>query len=153
MSNSPRSRQTTGPWFEQDVLWGVPRRAGYSDTDDPEQHAGVTQHAFELGLDERAICGFVAPRRRSMASLETRPQLATAGPDNPRCSRCDALIAPRPREADAGAERPLEVDEAPAPPGPTSASDPATAEAVQRPDDNHPVRRAPAHRAGRQPKR
>lgn len=90
--NPPRSKKPTGPWSEKDLIWGISRRAGYSDTDDPKTHTGVTQHAFELGQDARAICGYGPPQRRSLVGLEPRPQLAVPGPDNPRCPKCSALI-------------------------------------------------------------
>ena len=74
-----------------DVIWGVGRREGYSDTDDPAQHSGVTQHAFMAGQDRQAICGYEPPRRRA-AIGQVRPQLATVGPANPRCPRCEAVL-------------------------------------------------------------
>lgn len=82
-----------------DVLWGVARREGYSDTDDPTQHDAVVQHAFEFGTDKRAICGFEPPRRRSRVTATPHPQLAIPGPSNPRCPRCEALLGGTPGPA------------------------------------------------------
>jgi hypothetical protein len=89
------SKQDKTRWFEDEVLWGVPRREGYSDTSDPLAHTGLTQHAFEFGIDDRAICGFEPPRRPSRSYRDPRPQLALAGTDNPRCPRCAALLERR----------------------------------------------------------
>lgn len=76
-----------------DVLWGVARREDHSDTDDPLAHKGLVQHAFLLGNDDRAICGFQAPKRLTRADRSPRAQLALAGTDNPRCTKCTTLIA------------------------------------------------------------
>ena len=75
------------------VLWGVARREGCNDLDDPRAHAGLTQHAFALGQDDRALCGFRPPRRRSPFSPEPRPELAGASSDyNPTCRACVSLV-------------------------------------------------------------
>lgn len=89
------SKQDKSRWFDDEVLWGVPRREGFSDTSDPLAHKGLTQHAFEFGIDERAICGFEPPRRPSRSYRDPRPQLALAGTDNPRCPKCAALLERR----------------------------------------------------------
>lgn len=89
------SKQDKTRWFEDEVLWGVPRREGFSDTSDPLAHKGLTQHAFEFGIDDRAICGFEPPRRPSRIYQDPRPQLALAGTDNPRCPKCAALLERR----------------------------------------------------------
>ena len=75
------------------VLWGVPRHEAASDRDDPLLHAGLIQHAFVLGNDERAICGFRPPVRSGFGGGRSVPQLALPGPDNPRCSKCQRLLA------------------------------------------------------------
>ena len=80
-----------------DFIWGVPRREGHSDTDDPGAHSGVVQHAFEFGRDDRAICGFEPPKRTSRAYREARPQLAVPGRDNPKCRKCELLVVSRVR--------------------------------------------------------
>jgi hypothetical protein len=75
-----------------EVLWGIAGQPGYSDTDDPAPNRNTTQHAFELGHDEEAICGFVPPRRRSSTGAAMHPLLATAGPFNPICRKCRAIL-------------------------------------------------------------
>jgi hypothetical protein len=96
-----RSSQT--PLYNEDqVVWGVPRRAGLDEQDDPKAHAGLTQHAFEPGNDEKAICGFEPPKRASGPTAKPRAQLAVPNPRlNPRCPKCLKLIAvPAPAAAD-----------------------------------------------------
>jgi hypothetical protein len=80
-------------WSETELIWGVPRRPGYDDQDDPKGHAGLTQHAFEPGNDERAICGFEPPKRASGPGSKPRPQLAMPTARlNPRCAKCARLV-------------------------------------------------------------
>ena len=91
---SGRAKADRQPWAEDALIWGVPRRAGYDDHDDPKAHAGLVQHAFEVGSDERAICGFVPPKRASGPTAKPRPQLALPSTKlNPRCPKCVRLIA------------------------------------------------------------
>ena len=108
-----------------DFIWGVPRREGHSDTDDPGAHSGVLQHAFEFGRDDRAICGFEPPKRTSRAYREARPQLAVPGRDNPKCRKCELLVVSRVRADEAVAV----MDDAA-----RDGSDPATADAELRDD-------------------
>src|SRR3954468_12172081 len=75
------------------VLWGVPRKEGSSDTDDPLVHVGVIQHAFVLGQDDQAVCGYKTPRYATTGDKTARPRLALAGRDNPRCRKCTAAVA------------------------------------------------------------
>ena len=77
----------------EDVIWGVPRREAASDQDDPLVHAGVTQHAFLIGVDYEAICGFKPPLRIGFVAGTKAPQLALPGRDNPRCPKCSARIS------------------------------------------------------------
>src|SRR5687768_748699 len=84
-----------------DFMWGVPRREGHSGTDDPSAHSGLMQHAFEFGRDDRAICGAESPKRTSRAYRDPRPQLAVAGRDNPKCRKCELLVASRVRADEA----------------------------------------------------
>src|SRR3954447_5402146 len=74
------------------VLWGVARREASSDRDDPVIHAKLVQHAFELGVDERAICGFRPPVRVGFDGTSRHPPLAIPGPENPRCPSCVSLL-------------------------------------------------------------
>jgi hypothetical protein len=110
---------------EGELIWGVPRKPGYDDQDDPKAHAGVTQHAFEPGNDERAICGFEPPKRAGGTSSKPRPQLALPTARlNPRCPKCMRLIeVPEPPAA---AEPP-----APEPPAPKPQAQPKPPDAVE----------------------
>lgn len=84
-------------WQEEQVIWGVARRAGLDEQDDPKAHAGLTQHAFEQGNDDRAICGFEPPKRASSPTSKPRPQLSMPNPRlNPRCPKCLKLMVPAP---------------------------------------------------------
>ena len=79
---------------EEQVIWGVPRRSGLDEQDDPKAHGGLTQHAFEIGNDERAICGFEPPKRASSPTSKPRAQLAVPNSRlNPRCPKCLKLMA------------------------------------------------------------
>lgn len=120
-----RKRIDPGEIQPDNILWGVPRREGYSDTDDPLGHEGLVQHAFLMGNDERALCGFVPPRRLSRADKTPRAQLALPGPANPRCRKCEDAVAesmPIPTssldeeqgEASAGAAEPVPDEAGPA---------------------------------------
>ena len=88
-----RARENYDDASVTEFMWGVPRREGHSDTDDPTAHTGVIQHAFEFGRDDRAICGFEPPKRSTRAYPDARPQLAVPGRNNPRCRKCEVLVA------------------------------------------------------------
>jgi len=77
----------------EDVIWGVPRREGASDRDDPLVHAGLVQHAFEIGIDDRAICGFRPPVRVGFDGASRDPELALPNDANPRCPKCVTALA------------------------------------------------------------
>jgi hypothetical protein len=84
-------------WQEEQVIWGVARRAGLDEQDDPKAHAGLTQHAFEPGNDDRAICGFEPPKRATSPTSKPRAQLSMPNPRlNPRCPKCLKLMMPAP---------------------------------------------------------
>ncbi len=87
-----RRKPDLGEVRPYNVLWGVPRREGHSDTDDPLAHHGLVQHAFVMGNDARALCGFAPPKRSSRADRTPRPQLALPGQSNPPCRKCVALL-------------------------------------------------------------
>jgi hypothetical protein len=92
-SRSTKGRVVARHWSENELIWGVPRRPGYDDQDDPKAHAGLTQHAFEPGNDETAICGFEPPKRSSGPLAKPRPQLAMPSARlNPRCPKCARLV-------------------------------------------------------------
>jgi len=87
-----RTTKSAEQFAPEDVIWGVPRRETASDQDDPLLHAGVTQHAFLIGVDYQAICGFKPALRTGFVAGTKSPQLALPGRDNPRCPKCSALI-------------------------------------------------------------
>jgi hypothetical protein len=127
-------------YTEDDLLWGVPRRSGYDQQDDPKAHAGQMQHAFEPGNDERAICGFESPKRASGATQKPKPQLAVPTARlNPRCPKCVRLISVPVQEQTEGAGPTAVADEqhaeAEATAGHDTATDPETpAEAEDSPE-------------------
>src|SRR6188474_53741 len=95
ITRSGKGRGSAAPtlWQEEQVIWGVARRAGLDEQDDPKAHAGLTQHAFEPGNDDRAICGFEPPKRASSPTAKPRAQLSMPNPRlNPRCPKCLKLI-------------------------------------------------------------
>jgi hypothetical protein len=111
-------RGSDAPLFNEDqVIWGVPRRAGLDEQDDPKAHAGLTQHAFEVGNDDRAICGFEPPKRASSPTAKPKAQLSMPNTRlNPRCPKCLKLIAvPVTELAAASADTPAEAVVADAP--------------------------------------
>src|SRR4029079_2705240 len=120
-------RAADAPLFNEDqVIWGVPRRAGLDEQDDPKAHAGLTQHAFEPGNDERAICGFEPPKRDTSPTTKPRAQLAVPNSRlNPRCPKCLKLIA-----VPIVVAEPAEIDEA-APAAPDATGQPDVAEQPQ----------------------
>jgi len=77
------------------VMWGVPIRAGFSELDDPWYHRGLTGHAFPVGYDQAALCGY-QPRRRGF--LSRRPAKLGLPSDriNPMCRECAQMVAPLP---------------------------------------------------------
>jgi len=83
-----RSKRTRE--FDVDtLLWGVQRRRGYNVVDDPGAHRGRYQHAFVIGDDTVALCGF-KPRSRWHPNFKVPVAMATDY--NPRCLRCVAVI-------------------------------------------------------------
>jgi len=70
------------------LLWGVRRRRGFSDLYDPRAHDGLTQHAFIVGNDVRAVCGFRPYRWRGQAV-----PLTAARDANPQCRKCLNVIS------------------------------------------------------------
>ena len=85
------------------VLWGVARREGCTDLDDPSAHAGLAQHAFLFGCDDQALCGYRPPRRHCEFTDTVRAELAVPSPEyNPLCPKCRSLV---PASADHEGER------------------------------------------------
>lgn len=98
----------TGRTFPADeVAWGIVIRNGFDELDDPSYHLGVTQHAYLVGNDNVAICGFQPPRTGSRTRRRPRLGLPTVGV-HPMCGVCAKMVvAPRPRVAvPMGDERP-----------------------------------------------
>ncbi|MDP8904233.1 MAG: hypothetical protein M3N29_02755 [Chloroflexota bacterium] len=87
------SRRGQRTWLESEVIWGVALREGHSDDGDPQAHAGALAHAFEIGNDERALCGFEPPKRAHATYRTPRAQLALpSAKHNPRCRKCAASV-------------------------------------------------------------
>lgn len=83
-------RRTYSHAFASDeILWGVRRRAGYSEIDDPRAYSRREAHAFIFGSDAVALCGF-RPRRSWHVGAPT--SLAIPTELNPRCPRCILAI-------------------------------------------------------------
>jgi hypothetical protein len=93
-------RRAEQPHFKpEDVLWGIPLREGHSDDNDPAGHRGSVQHAFPLGVDVRAICGYEPPKHPT-AGGRPRAALALASDAyNPRCLNCATLVRAASAEA------------------------------------------------------
>jgi hypothetical protein len=71
-----------------EILWGIRRQAGSGDLFDPASQAGIKAHAFAVGRDDIAVCGFRPlrlGRRRAMP-------IAAASEYNPQCSKCLARL-------------------------------------------------------------
>jgi hypothetical protein len=67
-----------------DVCWGIKRRPGFSEIDDPGAHRSTMAHAYVSGNDSLALCGYKPyPRGR-----QPHVSLALATGDNPECSSC-----------------------------------------------------------------
>ena len=74
------------------VIWGVPIRAGFSELDDPSYHGGLTGHAFFAGNDHVAACGYRPPRRRFLSRRHVKLGLPSAQ-INPMCRECTEIVA------------------------------------------------------------
>jgi len=74
------------------VVWGIPIRNGYDEIDDTHYHRGLTGHAFLVGNDRVALCGYRPPRR---GLLSRRPARLGFPSDhlNPACDKCTSRIA------------------------------------------------------------
>jgi hypothetical protein len=78
-----------------DVLWGIVTRDGFDELDDPSWHTGMTAHAYLLGDDGEAICGFHPPKSRVRGRERARLGLPSPGVHR-TCTRCAARVtAPR----------------------------------------------------------
>lgn len=97
-AGTPARRRSAGQplWSSDGVLWGVVRAQDCFDMHDTARHSGLVQHAFPLGRDWLAACGFRTPLQRAFDGVR-RPLLAMPGIHNPRCDACLALIVPAAR--------------------------------------------------------
>ena len=77
------------PGSSANLLWGVRRRRGYSEIDDPSAHRGLTQHAFVVGAYDVAMCGVKTYGRRRPKFV----RLAVPTAENPTCRECSVAIA------------------------------------------------------------
>ena len=69
------------------VMWGVRRRGGFSEFDDPLAHRGRVKHAFVFGSETRAVCGY-RPVRWGRSGVP----LAAPTEHNPACQGCLAGV-------------------------------------------------------------
>lgn len=81
-------RATHNQFAAVDIEWGIRRRSGYSQMDDPVAHRGLVQHAFLMGVDTRAICGYKPLRWRQRRAAP----LAIPTSENPYCPECWSSI-------------------------------------------------------------
>jgi len=81
-----RRRHVTALVFRvDDVRWGVKRRTGFSEIDDPLAHGTAQAHAYVAGNDRLALCGYRPYRRARQQPLVS---LALPTLDNPDCESC-----------------------------------------------------------------
>ena len=71
------------------IVWGVRRRRGYHEIDDPSAHRGLVQHAFVVGRYNAALCGARTYGWRKPRHV----RLAVPTLDNPMCRSCSVAIA------------------------------------------------------------
>lgn len=86
--NFLRSRLPEMSVDRTEIVWGIRRKSGCGDLDDPRAQAGATAHAFAAGRDEIAVCGYRPmrwSRRRAMP-------LAAASEYNAQCTKCLARL-------------------------------------------------------------
>ena len=92
MSRFSARPDSAGVFAIDKVMWGVPIRTGFSELDDPWYHRGLTGHAFLVGDDQAALCGY-QPRRRGFLSRR-RPKLGLPSDRiNPMCRECAQSVA------------------------------------------------------------
>lgn len=74
-----------------EVLWGIVTRDGFDELDDPSWHKGMKAHAYPVGMDDEAICGFRPPKSRLRGRGRARLALPSAGVHR-TCTRCASRI-------------------------------------------------------------
>ena len=77
------------PSSPDQIIWGVRRKYGYSEIDDPSVHRGLEQHAFVVGDYGAALCGAKAYGWRKPKHI----RLALPTEENPSCRKCCTAIA------------------------------------------------------------
>ena len=77
------------PTSADEIVWGVRRKFGYSEIDDPSVHRGLTQHAFAAGDYTVALCGAKTYGWRKPKHI----RLAMPTEQNPTCHKCSVAIA------------------------------------------------------------
>ena len=91
MTLTPYRRRATAsiPSSPDEIVWGVRRKIGYSEIDDPSVHSGLTQHAFSLSDYGIALCGTKTYGQRRPEYI----RLAVPTQENPVCRECSTAIA------------------------------------------------------------
>lgn len=84
-----RGTPTPIPSSADQIIWGVRRKYGYNEIDDPSAHRGLQQHAFVVGDYGRALCGTKAHGWRRPKHI----RLALPTEENPACRKCSMAIA------------------------------------------------------------
>ena len=77
------------PSSADQIIWGVRRKYGYNEIDDPSVHRGLEQHAFVVGDYGVALCGAKPYGMRR----PTHIRLAVPTEENPSCRKCSMAIA------------------------------------------------------------
>ncbi len=86
-----RRRHRTALIFRvDDICWGVKRRTGFSEIDDPLAHRTARAHAYVAGNDRLALCGY---RPYRWARKQPLVSLAVPTLDNPECLSCRAAMS------------------------------------------------------------
>src|SRR5919106_4009902 len=77
------------PSSADQIIWGVRRKYGYNEIDDPSVHRGLEQHAFVVGDYDAALCGAKSYGWRRPSHI----RLALPTEENPSCRKCSMAIA------------------------------------------------------------
>ena len=89
LSTLQRRSPAAIPSSPDEIIWGVRRKYGYNEIDDPSVHRGLEQHAFVVGDYGRALCGAKSYGRRKPSNI----RLAVPTEENPSCRKCSLAIA------------------------------------------------------------
>src|SRR5687767_9553373 len=77
------------PSSADQIIWGVRRKYGYNEIDDPSAHRGLEQHAFTVRDYGVALCGAKSYGLRKPRHI----RLAVPTEQNPACRKCSMAIA------------------------------------------------------------